>query len=295
MTHFAKIPLTPRDILSKLVSQGLTIPPAQHADAIRYLRYIGAFRLKGYWFHLLHPVSKTFVAGVTFQDIVDRYEFDSSLRAITSKAIEKLEVAIRTNMSDTLSQRHGSDWFLKPDIFSPNRNWGIGMMLSKIEHETRRSDSLFIEHYYKKYTSPYLPPSWAITECVTFGFWSRTFEILKDARDKKSISMHFGVDKHEVFVSWIHALTYLRNVCAHHVRIIGHKLKISPANYKSKGIRFSDNRSFYSIATVISFLLTQTNIPNDFKSSLVSLFSSYPNINPAELGFPPNWQTAPGW
>jgi len=295
MTQFAKPSLSAKDILDKLIAQGLQVPPADQAIAMRYLRYVGAFRLKGYWFHLLDPTTKKFRPGVSFKHIADRYEFDSSLRAITSKAIEKLEVAIRTNMSDTLSQRHGSDWFLNVNIFSPTSNWGMGSMLSKIESETRRSDSFFISHYHSKYKDPYLPPSWAITECVTFGFWSRTFEILKDPRDKKSISNSFGVSTHEVFVSWLHALTYLRNLSAHHARIIGKKLKIAPSNYTSGHIKLIDNKSYYAAATVISFLLQNTKITNDFKSSISALFSAYPQISPIEIGFPNNWDKRPGW
>ncbi len=71
---FSKRPLSPSDLLDKLVDQGLEVRDRTQARA--YLQHVGGFRLKGYWFHLLDARTKRFQSGLTFEQIVERYEFD---------------------------------------------------------------------------------------------------------------------------------------------------------------------------------------------------------------------------
>ena len=80
---FSKPAQTPERLLAKLQAQGLVVPAGEEAQAVAYLRYVGAYRLKGYWFHLVAPATKAFPAGWTFQMLADRYELDRELRAAT--------------------------------------------------------------------------------------------------------------------------------------------------------------------------------------------------------------------
>jgi hypothetical protein len=92
--------------------------------AIDYLRRIGCYRLSGYWFALRKrsdplvlldengkkPKSvrvETFAIdevkeGTRFQDAVDLYAFDKQLRMPALDALERIEVAIRVEISHTL-------------------------------------------------------------------------------------------------------------------------------------------------------------------------------------------------
>lgn len=45
----------------------------------------------------------------------------------------------------------------------------------------------------------------------------------------------------DVFESWLHTLTVLRNMAAHHARFLDVKTGVSPTNLKLKAIKFSDN------------------------------------------------------
>ncbi len=172
----------------------------------------------------------------------------------------------------------------------------MGQLIKKIEDEVHRShEKRFVKHYFDKHDEPYLPPSWSVSECVTFGLWSRTYAILRDPVDKKGIAKKFGVDKSEVFESWIHALTVARNIAAHHGQLLRTKIQVAPANYKAMNIKFSDQKSFFAIATVVSYLLNQTGLPNTWKPDIEHLFAQYPSVALAELGFPLNWKSSAGW
>lgn len=291
---FAKSAQTPQSLLAKMQAAGLNVPNPD--EALNYLLFVGHYRLKGYWFHLTDPVSKKFKPGVSFDVIRDRYEFDRKLRAIILEAVEHLEVAVRTALCNHLSLKYDPFWYLKPSIFKPVASFGIGGMLSKIEGEVGRSkEKGFIDSYFKKYDEPYLPPSWAMAECVTMGMWSRIYQILKDPSDKKSIAAKFGIPQVEVFESWLHTISVVRNMAAHHDRFLNNKLRVSPVNFKSK-IKFTDNRSVYSSLTLMHMLLEAAGFGPAFKITVEEMQAKYGPGFMQELGFPNGWPAgANGW
>ena len=295
LTTFSKTANSPVDLLTKLQRQGLVV--TDHQTALHYLQYVGGYRLKGYWYHLVNPANNQFPAGFSFDNIAARCEFDRELRSATIEAIDRLEVAIRSSIANYLSLKHGPHWFLDARIFKPSTDWGLGQLLQKIESEVKRDTKKkrFVEHYFSRHDDPYLPPSWSICECVSFGLWSRTYEILRDPNDKKAISMKFAIDQPDVFRSWIHALTVLRNVVAHHGQLLKSKLGVAPCNYTNKGITFASNKHFFAVATVIQYLLKETNLPHRWADDLKLIFAKYPTVSIAEIGFPATWETAAGW
>lgn len=295
METFSKSAQTPAALLEKLIAQKLIVADPELAE--HYLNFIGHFRLKGYWFHLVDPATKQFVVGTTFEMIHDRYEFDREIRALILEAVERLEVAIRSTLCNFLSLKHSPHWFLDTSLFKPVRKFGVGQMLSKIETEVARSgDKRFIKTYYEEYDDPYLPPSWAMSECVTLGIWSKTYQMLRHASDKKSISAKFGVGQVEVFESWLHALTVLRNMAAHHERFLGQKLGVGPSNLKSRALKFADNKSVYAALTVVHALLDAIRFNSIFRQRLLDLKQRYGMGMMQELGFPGTWPAnAIGW
>lgn len=295
LATFAKTAETPNVLLAKLIAQNLTVP--DQALALHYLTYVGHYRLKGYWFHLIDPATNKFKPGMAFDTIKSRYEFDREIRALILEAIERLEVAIRNTICNFLSLKYTPHWYLEGSLFKPVRKFGMGQMLSKIEHEVGRShEKKFIAAYYAAYDEPYLPPSWAMSECVTLGMWSRTYQILRDPNDKKSISAKFGISKVEVFENWMHVLTVLRNMSAHHDRFLNNKLRVRPTNHIAKGIKFTDNGSVYAALTVIHLLLDTINFNTTFRQRIIDLQATYGIGMLQELGFPHNWPTgAIGW
>lgn len=264
--------------------------------ALAYLRHVGGYRLKGYYFQKLDPETKRFPEGFSFEDVVRLYEFDCALRSISFQAIERIEVSIRTVMANHMSDRHGAHWFMDRALFQEDdRYWSFDKFSRKIKDETDRSRSRFVQHYKRTYDEPPLPPSWAVAECVSFGAWSLAYSHLSNTADKKGISVLFGVKEPEVFASWLHSLTLVRNAVAHHSRLVGAEFPRGVRNLHSARMSFADARSFYSAATVMNYILMRTRLPSRFKAALVELLSQYPDSYRAEIGFPAGWQEEPGW
>jgi abortive infection bacteriophage resistance protein len=293
---FNKPASTPEQLLQKLERQGLVVDPVDRTTALNYLRFVGGYRLKGYWHHLVHPVTKTFPAEYNFRSLAERCEFDRELRAITIEAIERLEIAVRTSMANYLSVKHSPHWFLDDGLFKRDGRHGAAELIQKIEGEVERAkEKTFVKHYFERYSEPRLPPSWSICECVTFGLWSRTFQLLRDPNDRKAISKRFGISQPDVFQSWIHTLTVVRNLAAHNGQLLRVTLRVAPRNFHQERIQFNDPKSFYAAATVISHLISHTGLPHEWPAKLAALFAKYPGINIMEIGFPADWATRPGW
>ena len=68
-----------------------------------YLSRISYFRLKYFWPDLIDNTSGDFKDGTYFEDIIERYEFDKSLRGILFNAIETLEIGLRAKIISTIS------------------------------------------------------------------------------------------------------------------------------------------------------------------------------------------------
>ena len=302
LVSFNKPALNPDQLLAKLEAQGVVVH--DRAGALAYLSYVGGYRLKGYWFHLIDPVSRRFRVPVSFEAIIDRFEFDLGLRKITFGALARIEAACRASFSNVLSRRHGPHWFLNAHVLKPSLKFGLGGVLQSIEKGVMRGQGGkrdagvgFLKHYVTKYSDPYLPPSWGVAESVTFGFWSRIFGILRSSEDKAEIALLLNVDHSPVFASWLHSLTHLRNTVCHHGRLLGRSLAFPPMPYKRKGLRFpqSEGNTFFVRAAVINCLLRAVPLSSRWTQELEELFHRYPTVDPKDVGFSRGWADSELW
>ncbi|NOR25461.1 MAG: hypothetical protein GQ542_13955, partial [Desulforhopalus sp.] len=111
--------------VSLLQRRGLIVEDKERVK--RYLRTIGYYRLLsatiGYYrlsgYFLPFSLSRDqFHTGTKFSDILDLYIFDRKLHLLMMDAMERIEVAVRTTISDILATHYDDPhWFLREDIF----------------------------------------------------------------------------------------------------------------------------------------------------------------------------------
>jgi abortive infection bacteriophage resistance protein len=103
-----------------------------------------------------------------------------------------------------------------------------------------------------------------------------------------------------VFISWLHGLVYIRNVCAHHARLWNRLLGIQPlfprrtqhSWISTKGL---NNKRMYYVLSIILYFLNTINPNHTFKQKLENLFAKYPNVDRQAMGFPADWQYESLW
>jgi abortive infection bacteriophage resistance protein len=299
---FTKAPLSLPDLVAKLEGRGLAIP--DKANAEHYLRFIGYYRLSAYAlpFQESHLPDKPFRAGTSFDDILNLYRFDRELRLLVMDAIERIEVAVRNGLMHEMCLRHGSHWFMDAGHF--HHRFDYARFIHKIEQELaiktpgnpprRPHNETFINHYYAKYGDPYLPPAWMVAETLSLGTCSLVYENLKSSFERQAIANPFNVNE-SILINWLHVLTYVRNICAHHGRLWNRRLviKVKIAN-KHKSF-LTSNSEFYAVAVVIYELLGIIAPGTDWSHKLAALIQQHPFVDLTAMGFPVDWEKEPFW
>lgn len=302
---YTKLALDLPDQLERLKSRGLLV--ADEGVAKQRLENIGYYRFSGYSYPFLVPPDRLiFKPGTRMEQVERVYEFDRELRILVSDAIERIEVSLRSRIVRNTCLIWGSHWFLDAQHFHPRFNHR--KFIEQVEREVGiRYDQAsgqrilpashaeaFIEHFYKKYGDPYLPPFWMTTQVLTMGALSRLFEGIGDPAMKLSIATPFNVPA-KVMSSWLHALANLRNICAHHGRLWNRVFSITPlVTARHVGVIRTPNR-FEGHAVVLVDVLDIANPGHTWRKDFKTLLGQFPEIDTSAMGFGPRWETSPFW
>lgn len=279
------------EILDRLRSQRLIINEPQKAK--HRLKTVSLHRLSAYFDHFqLSKSAKEFKPHTTFDDIWQLYVFDRELRLLISDALERIEVTFRTAISDTMSRRYNPYWFLDIQNFK-NKNI-YNQFLLQIKEICQRKHEPAIRHYYAKYHNPKYPPSWIIIESLSFGSCTSAFNNLKKLEDRKKICAIFSYHPTAIG-SWMDALRYVRNLCAHHARLWNRWFIISPKLTYLYGKNFGRENTFYAQIIVMDKLIKAISPGSTWKDRLNKLFLKYHVIPYEKMGFQKNWKDDLFW
>jgi abortive infection bacteriophage resistance protein len=160
-----------------------------------------------------------------------------------------------------------------------------------IQHKKRQP---FLQHYFTKYSDPALPPIWMVAEVLPLGTWSTIFANLADREDQKAICQHFGLG-YPVMQSWLHSLTYLRNLCAHHSKLWSRSFTLKPVIANRHRDILKNNSMFSAQAAILKTLLDTISIHSDWTNHLNELMKQHPEIDPQKMGFERGWFANSFW
>lgn len=146
--------------------------------------------------------------------------------------------------------------------------------MEHIEADVNRSNEDFIKHYNSKYNDPPMPPSWMALEVVSFTTLSRLFQSLKLDNRKEDITEQFGLKKVAILENWLHAISNLRNCCAHHSRVWNRRFMVSVTLPYNTLYLFMDRTTIgqirtnklFAVLSCIAYILDIISPGSDFKS-----------------------------
>lgn len=266
-----------------------------------HLSHISYYRLKGYWWDMQSDrTNHTFSPNSYFEDVIDRYNFDRQLRLVLFDAIEIIEIALRTKLIYHLSQAFGGLWHLD-DSIAENKSLHT-THLADLQAEFNRSGEVFAKDYRAKHPNNN-PDAWIIFEVATFGTLSKIYKNLRHQLPQKAIiAKEMGLNLHSELSSWLEAISYLRNIIAHHSRIWSRNmvkrptLIINPRHQwlQNEVTSVQEKKPFYVITAMV-YICNAIDANNQIKSKIVSLFLQNPNIPIFKIGFFINWQDEPLW
>jgi abortive infection bacteriophage resistance protein len=321
---YEKRPLSFEAQADQLLERGLV---ASRQELIDRLQRVNYYRLTGY----LHPfrqrdaagkLTDSYLPGTSLQTIWRRYNFDRRLRMVILDAIERIEVAVRSQFVYRFTHVYGPFGYLDPKNLPGfkqrpwwKRTWrnskallrlrgteqsDYDLWLGKLRREKSRSNETFVKHFVERYGDchDYLP-LWMACELMTCET-TLQFVYGVDRTVIKQVAADFGFPD-EQLLSWTKAIFALRNGCAHHSRIWNrvHGAKPSiPGKNKHPDWHitpgFTHDRTGL-LLTVCHYWLGKVSPTTQWKDRLFALFDEYPEIPIAEMGLPPDWRTHKLW
>ena len=294
---YTKLPITITEQIERLKQRGLLFGDEQ--KAANYLSNISYYRLRAYTYPFQDNdiPNQPFIKKISFEEILTLYVFDRKLRLLVYNAIEKIEIALRTQIIYQYAIVHGAFWHLNPALYT--NSVFFASHIASLQKEVNRSNETFIKHYKKTYTTPTEPPAWMSLEVSTIGLLSKIFSNLKDNACKDEVTKHFGLKDVDLLVNWMQCFSLLRNVCAHHGRLWNRrmtqlKLPKKPLN------TFITNKNIlpykvYAYICCMQYVLNIISPGHEFKNNLVTLMNNCPMLQEKEMGFPKDWQNEKIW
>ncbi|MGP5065019.1 Abi family protein [Psychrobacter celer] len=296
LVTYSKPPITFAQQITRLEKKGMFFEDKEAAEA--KLASISYYRLSGYWYPFRirnnqNVVTSQFRGGTNFNKVVSLYQFDRKLRSLVFDAIEYFEVAVRTQFTYQLGHSYGAFAHINRHNFHPkfkHYKW-----VKKLKSEVKRSTDDFIRHYENKYNDFPIVPIWMLTEVMSLGSLSHGYEGLKNNnREKKHIARYFNLH-YKKLENWLHVLTYIRNICAHHSRLWNRALAIKPStagDARWSSIDLPRNDRIFYILLMLNHLLKATNNADDWSSSIIQLLRPLADKEEWRLamGIPESWE-----
>lgn len=294
---FNKPPLTYQEQLKHLEQRGLVVTDRQQAE--HYLTHLNYYRLAAYLLpfeedHTTHKLAP----GVSFEQVLNLYIFDRELRLLILDATERVEVSVRTQLAYNLAHQHGAHAYLKASLFKVK--WNHAENVSKLKREAGQSREAFIRHFMNKYNEP-LPPIWAVVEIMTFGQLSKWYANLSSGTDRNLVAHTYNMDEINL-VSFLHHLSTVRNVCAHHSRLWNREFTftfklprrrpntlVTEMNTQAHG-----SKRLYNTLVMLVYFMNIICPGHHWKKRLIELIENH-QIDTNPMGFPADWWSKPIW
>lgn len=293
---YTKPPLSFEKQAELLLDRGLI---ADKDQLVNHLQNVNYYRLSAY----LYPYrekNEHFKPGTTLELVWDQYRFDRQLRLLVMDAIERVEVAVKAQITTHFTQKYKS---AQPHLHQKNFDVAcdistIGQLVNQIRSNTKRSREVFLDHFTRKYKNQDLP-LWMAVEIMTFGNMFTLFNCLSK-HDQVVIADYFKVPS-KVFHSWLKCLNYIRNICAHHSRLWNRELAIKPFIPRDDSkwhdpIELMDHQNrIFSVLTILKYLVRIAAPQSQWGERLQSLLSCHPTLPLQWMGFPECWEDCLIW
>jgi abortive infection bacteriophage resistance protein len=276
---------------------------------IERLSTVNYYRLSAYWYTFRTPGSEQLRAGTHFDHVWDRYVFDQQLRILVMEAIERIEVAVRTQLA--YHHAHAFDAFAyaeKPTTLPGMTNGPVSdyashaSFMAEVRKCVKRSREPFVRHFRQKYTHHNDLPIWMATELMTLGTVLHLYQGCRN-NERQPVAFHYGVLISE-FESWLLMLNTVRNICAHHARLWNKAMAKQPSIPRHPDWNTPvkiDPTTVFAALTVCAYCLSKISPDTSWHKRVRALVEKYPSIPMGRtshswtMGLPRNWLDSPIW
>lgn len=292
---YAKPSLSIPEQVQQLIDRGMVGDRTLMTERLAVVSYC---RLTAYWYPFVQP-DRNFAPDTAFDNVWNRYVFDRHLRLLVMDAIERIEVALRAQLSLHHSQKHGPFAYAEDPASLPGLiTWQRQRFDEDLLRELAQSKEPFVERFKQDHGGDhrYLPV-WMAAEVMSFGCMLTFFRGCH-ADIKRQVALPFAVH-HRVLESWLLALNVARNICAHHGRLWNRVFGVKPQIPRKdpqwhRPVSVVNDRVF-AILTLCKYCLDHIAPQSRWHGRLLDLLHRFSDGPLSEMGFPANWLDCPIW
>lgn len=306
--------------LQLLIDRGMAVDAK---SARRWLELVGYYRLSGYSYPYRQFASgtresraDTFIPGTEFSSVTALYEFDRKLRSLVFDALERVEIAVRTQLSHHIGSLGPLSYYsaatFRQSSFD-HAKW-IQTAHKRVNRSRRQHEP--IRHHDQYYNGQL--PVWVLVDVLDFSDVSRGFEGLP-AQAQWTIGDNLGINvdltvltrnqqrkalSNHPLVRWLEQLTVVRNTCAHHSRMWNRSFTpVGTAALRTidglDTLPESQSERLYGALLLIGRLLHTispgTSWPAKVRELVIQHLEPIPGRSAGEMGFPTGWENEPIW
>lgn len=201
-----------KDQIQKLSERGMDLD-LDNKKIEETLLDIGYYRLGFYWNPFEIDKDHNFEKGTKFSDVVCLYYLDVDLKNILNKALNRIEINLRTQLVYIVSNEYPQlpTWFANKKV----------MQSKFVDEFPKYYDQRFkeknkpIKKHHVKYPNDIYAPAWKTLEFLTFGSIYSIFYSIKDENLKRKIASFYGFNSVKTFQNFFQTIIFIRNICAH--------------------------------------------------------------------------------
>lgn len=130
-------------------------------------------------------------------------------------------------------------------------------------------------------------------ECFSFSAASRIYKLLKGPY-RQLVSAEFSL-QHDILESWLHFLSYVRNLCAHHASLWSRSFTISPQIPKVYRTTWPDSKRLYIACCVAHHMMKIIADGSHWSQRLEEQVKARSAGERSIMGFPDGWETSAFW
>lgn len=263
------------------------------------LEFINYYKLK----ELAYPFSKILdgeliYENISFNTLITRYYQDKNLRTYILHCIEKIEIAFKTQFSYIIGNKFGAYGYLEFNKWCNKDKYckyyiseKQGNFKKKLKDDSYKLKSQCISQHFKENPNLDKVPIWMLIEELTFGEVLVLYEYMGNTH-REQISNKFECTPSEL-ESWLKALKFIRNQCAHNANIIDLTLRTKP-RIRSEWKKYLDidengkpSGKLADVIVIMVFLTTKINNKytfNDIQRSINNIVDKN-DLSAKKLGF----------
>ena len=243
------------------------------------------------YFDLFKQPDGSIEPGATMKELHQCVVFDRKLQALMLEYIGLFELQFRAQYSYFMSNERGPFAHRNPKNFKDQANFKG--FLKRYGDEFNRQMRKGNPDIRRAYDSWGDAPVWLAVEVMSFGTLSMLYKNTKSKAVRNGVASSFGATAEE-FESWTHAISAVRNSCAHFSRLCGTKLTARPK--RVPGVDIDNGTPFYLILVIQYLLRRRTIHPGDPSVSydlammrdFAQLFMDFQPVQ-KRCGIPTNW------